>query len=103
MSKTYKFRVHGLKKNGDERDKTFEKINHALRFLWRIKEAQEIYLDAVEFRDDGTIGGQWHLFVKMGRQRGINSNHAIVPDGRPTMKKAGAPWRRLPSKWNDLE
>ena len=102
MSKTYKFRVHGLKKNGDERNKTFERINHALRYLWRIKEAQELYLDVIE-HSDGIIVGQWHLFVKMGRQRGINKMHANMPAGRPSMNKVGDAWRRLPSKWNDLE
>lgn len=92
-----RFRVHGIKKNGDTRDKTFDKINHALRYLWRIKEVRELRLDAF---DKDNI---WTLFVKMGRRRGINHTLAEIPTGRPLMAKAGPEWSRLPTKFNELD
>lgn len=91
------FRVHGLKKNGEPRDKVFSKINHALRYMWRIKGVQELRLDA----GDGDI--VWALFIKVGRQRGINKVLAEVPKERPAMNKVGPEWVRLPSKFNDLD
>jgi hypothetical protein len=91
------FRVHGVKKNGEPRDKTFDKINHALRYMWRIKEVQELRLDAF----DGI--SVWALFIKVGRRRGVNNIHAEVPEGRPGMNRVGPEWSRLPSKFNDLD
>jgi len=93
----YTFRVHGIKKNGQERRKTFKKINEALRFMWRIKEAKEIRLDVI--LKDNALG----LFIKLGRRRGINTRYALIPEGRPTLSKAGTSWIQLPTKFNDIE
>ena len=92
------FRSHGVKKNGEPRDKTFDKINHALKYMWRIKEVQELRLDAF----DGQI--TYPLFIKIGRRRGINNIFAEVPESRPAMSnELGPEWSRLPSKFNDLD
>jgi len=94
---TFTFRVSGKKKNGETRQKTFVKINHALRYLWRIKEAREIYLE--EVHKDGNVAT---LFAKVGRRRAINSNYALLPEGRPEAT-CGSAWKLLPSKFNELE
>ena len=97
MSKEFTFRVHGIKKSGEERHKTFDKINHALKYLWRIKEAQEVYLTAI-----AKNGHHYSLFAKIGRRRGINRNYAKIVTGLPLMPKAGADWSRLPSRFNEI-
>ncbi len=102
MSNIYKFRVHGFKKSGDLRDKTFSHINDALRFLWRIKEVGEIHLDAFI---QGKMGSSIPLFLKYGRRRAINSMVSVnpSPDNRPILSKVGDAWRQLPTKYNDLD
>ena len=96
MSKLIAFRVHGLTKNGAGRQKTFTKINHALRYMWRTKEVKELYLEVFE-----GLNSSYCLFAKIGRRRAINSHYVSVPDSWPAYAKMPE-LRYMPNKFNDI-
>jgi len=101
MSDKIEFKVSGFKKNGEKRDRTFKKINDALKYLWCIKEAQEIYLEVLSYEDDCVR--TYILFAKIGRKRGLNGNHATISPKGISFDKIGIGWIQLSSKFNDLD
>lgn len=82
------------------RHRTYAKINHAIRALWRIRNLLEGFV-SIALPD--TKKRNYQIISRVGKKRAIDSRHcADVLNGCPGMKDMTKPWVRLPNKHNNM-
>lgn len=91
------FQVIAVRADGDHVEKTYPKVNHAIRALWRLRNIKEGFVYVV------TDGHRSKLLTKVGRRRGILQFLKLqVPKSLPKLKLSPGNWIRLPNRFNEL-
>ena len=87
-------------RNRTTRQRTYTKINHAVRALWRIRNLIEGYITVAL---PETTRRNFKMIARMGKKRAIDTRHVLdIIEGCPHMKDMVEPWMRLPNKHNNM-